>query len=97
MADLHRIPNLNPADLRMAELVFEFVQFLLDDDANLTPAGNLTGAARQRLRARMDELISAEEDRAGQQPVTDDVSADLSETLADTVITAAKIEPAEGS
>jgi len=60
MTNLH-IPNLNAADARVAEFVFEFVQFLLDDDANLTPAGNLTGAARQRLRGRVDELIAAEE------------------------------------
>ena len=60
MADL-RIPNLNPADARVAELVFEFVQFLLDDDANLTPVGNLVGGAKQKLRSRVDELIAAEE------------------------------------
>ena len=60
MADL-RIPNLDPADTRLAESVFEFVQFLLDDDANLTPAGNLTGAARQRLRTRLEELIAVEQ------------------------------------
>jgi hypothetical protein len=59
MAD-SRIPNLNAADSRLAEHVFEFVQFLLDDDANLTPAGNLTGAARQKLRGRLNELIAAE-------------------------------------
>jgi hypothetical protein len=56
-----QIPNLNAADARVADLVFEFVQFLLDDDANLTPAGNLTGTARQKLRTRLDELIAAEE------------------------------------
>jgi hypothetical protein len=61
MADRLRLASLNVADLRVAELVFEFVQFLLDDDANLTPAGNLTGAARQRLRTRIEELITAEE------------------------------------
>lgn len=60
MADL-QIPNLSAVDARVAEFVFEFVQFLLDDDANLTPAGNLTGAARQRLRTRLEELIAAEE------------------------------------
>ncbi|HEY1192469.1 MAG TPA: hypothetical protein VGE74_32900 [Gemmata sp.] len=60
MANL-QIPNLGPEDTRVAEFVFEFVQFLLDDDANLTPAGNLTGAARQKLRTRLDELIGAEE------------------------------------
>ena len=56
-----QIPNLNAADARVADLVFEFVQFLLDDDANLTPMGNLTGVARQKLRTRLDELIAAEE------------------------------------
>jgi hypothetical protein len=60
MAELN-IPNLNPAEARVAEFVFEFVQFLLDEDANLTPAGNLTGAARQKLRTRLEELITAEE------------------------------------
>jgi hypothetical protein len=55
-----RIPDLNAADTRLAGSVFEFVQFLLDDDANLTPAGNLTGGARQKLRDRLQELIAAE-------------------------------------
>jgi hypothetical protein len=59
MAD-SRFPGLNPADARIAEAVFEFVQFLLDDDANLTPAGNLTGPARQKLRSRLQELVDAE-------------------------------------
>jgi hypothetical protein len=61
MADPRRFPNLTPADAQVAELMFEFVQFLLDDDANLTPAGNLTGAARQQLRTRVTELFTAEE------------------------------------
>lgn len=39
--------------------LFEFVQFLLDDDENLTAAGNLNGKARERLRARLDELLDA--------------------------------------
>lgn len=60
MAEFH-IPRLNAADSRIAEIVFEFVQFLLDDDANLTPAGNLTGAARQKLRGRLQELMAAEQ------------------------------------
>ena len=55
-----RIANLPPGDSRIAEIVFEFVQFLLDDDANLTPAGNLTGAARQKLRGRVQELLAGE-------------------------------------
>lgn len=60
MADL-RIPDLSPQDARVAEFVFEFVQFLLDDDTNLTPAGNLNAEARKKLRTRLDELITAEE------------------------------------
>jgi len=55
-----RIPDLNAADTRLAEFVFEFVQFLLDDDANLTPTGNLNSAAKQKLRGRLQELIAAE-------------------------------------
>jgi hypothetical protein len=55
-----RFPGLNDADARLAQSVFDFVQFLLDDDENLTPAGNLTGAARQKLRGRLNELVAAE-------------------------------------
>jgi hypothetical protein len=56
-----KFPNLDAADARAAELAFEFVQFLLDDDTNLTPVGNLTGAARQKFRARLEEIIAADE------------------------------------
>jgi hypothetical protein len=56
-----QFPALSSADGPIAERVFEFVQFLLDDDANLTPAGNLTAAARQKFRARLDEIIEADE------------------------------------
>ncbi|MCI0641876.1 MAG: hypothetical protein L0Y72_11220 [Gemmataceae bacterium] len=68
MSETLQIPNLNPADARVAGLVFEFVQFLLDDDANLTPAGNLNGEARQKLRKRLEELMAAEEAGAGAEP-----------------------------
>jgi len=47
----------DPALAEAAFRLFEFVQFLLDDDENLTAAGNLGGAARARLRERMNELI----------------------------------------
>ena len=43
------------------EEVKDYVQFLLDDETNLTPAGNLTGAARQKFRARLEEIITADE------------------------------------
>lgn len=81
MANL-QIPNLSPADARVAEFVFEFVQFLLDDDANLTPAGNLTGVARQKLRTRLEELIGAEEsDPAGADTSLDELLIDASDIL----------------
>ena len=41
-----------------AARIFDFVQFLLDDDDHLTPTGNLNAAAKAKLRARIDELIS---------------------------------------
>lgn len=61
MRGLLQFPDLSAADARVAELGFEFVQFLLDDDTNLTLAGNLTSAARQKLRARLEEIILADE------------------------------------
>lgn len=61
-------PDLSPADARVAGLAFEFVQFLLDDDTNLTPTGNLTGAAKQKCRARLEEIVAADESHA---PVAD--------------------------
>ncbi len=81
MADL-RIPNLSPPDARVAEFVFEFVQFLLDDDSNLTPAGNLTGTARQRLRTRLEELITAEETGADKTVGADELVIDPNDVLA---------------
>jgi hypothetical protein len=80
MADLN-IPNLSPADARVSAFVFEFVQFLLDDDANLTPAGNLTGVARQKLRTRLEELITAEEAGAAAVGETDDLVIDAADVL----------------
>jgi hypothetical protein len=62
-------------DAALAEIasrVFDFTQFLLDDDENLTKVGNLNGEARDRLRARCLELLgvapaegSAVDDDAG--------------------------------
>jgi hypothetical protein len=72
MADLVRFPELNADDSRVATFVFEYVQFLLDDDANLTPTGNLTGAARQKLRGRLNELLADDEGDAGPKSAADD-------------------------
>lgn len=41
----------------IATRLFEFTQFLLDDDENLTKVGNLDGEARARLQARCLELL----------------------------------------
>jgi hypothetical protein len=76
MAELLRFPDLEGADARLAESVFEFVQFLLDDDANLTPAGNLTGGARQKLRTRLEELIAAEQAGAAESAAAGITAAD---------------------
>ena len=76
MAAILQFPSLNAADARVAELAFEFVQFLLDDDTNLTPAGNLTGAARQKFRARLEEIIAADESN---QQAAPDVSSESGE------------------
>lgn len=64
--------DLSEIDRRFAEQMFDYVQFLLDDDTNLTPTGNLTSAGRQKLRTRINELISAES--------PEDVSVDLAQT-----------------
>jgi hypothetical protein len=51
----------DPATVDTVVHLFDFVQFLLADDANLTPSGTLDGPARERLRARIDELLAAED------------------------------------
>ncbi|MCB9687783.1 MAG: hypothetical protein H6738_02610 [Alphaproteobacteria bacterium] len=38
---------------------FSFASVLLDDDENLTRMGNPTGEARERLRARILELLAS--------------------------------------
>lgn len=38
---------------------FSFASVLLDDDENLTRMGNLSGEARERLRARIVELLAS--------------------------------------
>lgn len=54
------IPGLTGLDAEAASRLFEYVQFLLDDDANLTPTGNLNAQAREKLRVRLQELLTAE-------------------------------------
>ena len=41
----------------VAQAIFEYTQFLLDDDENLTKTGNLNKPARDLLRARTCELL----------------------------------------
>lgn len=51
------LPDLAGADAELASGLFDYVQFLLDDDAHLTPLGNLNSVGRERLRARLAELL----------------------------------------
>jgi hypothetical protein len=57
MDDPLPIPDLKGDDADVAARIFEFVRFLLDDDGNLTPSGNLNAAGRNLLRARLGELL----------------------------------------
>ncbi len=41
----------------VASGIFDHAQYLLDDEENLTRAGNLTGEAKGRLRGRAEELL----------------------------------------
>ena len=50
-----------PASVDDAARIFDFVQFLLDDDEHLTPTGNLNGVAKSKLRARIAELVDPRE------------------------------------
>ena len=40
-----------------ASAIFDYVQYLLDDDERLTKGGALDGEGRERLRARALELL----------------------------------------
>jgi hypothetical protein len=46
-----------PALAEMASRLFEYTQFLLDKDENLTKTQNLNGQARELLRQRALELL----------------------------------------
>lgn len=61
---LEGVPALaeRPDLLEAARGIFRFAQFLLDEEDNLTRTGNLTGAAKDELRARTLELLGVEAD-----------------------------------
>jgi hypothetical protein len=46
-----------PDLIEPARGIFRFAQYLLDEEENLTRTGNLTGAAKDQLRARTLELL----------------------------------------
>jgi hypothetical protein len=52
------IPGLKGDDADVATNLFGFVSFLLDDDGNLTPSGNLNATGRALLRGRLGELLA---------------------------------------
>ncbi len=47
--------------IKIAEAIFEYTQFLLDDDGNITKTGNLNSSAKEKLNERILELILPEE------------------------------------
>jgi hypothetical protein len=49
----------SPGLAEAATKTFDYAQFLLDKDENLTRTGALSGAARDLLRARIVELLGA--------------------------------------
>lgn len=51
----------NQQMIQIAESIFEYTQFLLDDDKNLTKTGNLNSGANKLLETRIIELILPEE------------------------------------
>ncbi len=62
-------PGLEDAGLRSAaRSVFEYAQFLLDDETNLTRVGNLSGDARALLQKRTLELLGEVESGQGDTP-----------------------------
>ncbi|MFN7697432.1 MAG: hypothetical protein ACK6CU_26135 [Deltaproteobacteria bacterium] len=46
-----------PDLIEPARGIFRFTQYLLDEEENLTRTGNLTGSAKEQLRARTLELL----------------------------------------
>lgn len=63
-----QIPGLTGAEAEVGSSLFDYVQFLLDDDAHMTPAGNLNGLGRERLRARLNELLDGPAEPEGVEP-----------------------------
>jgi len=48
----------NKTLLNAAKPIFEYTQFLLDDDENLTKTGNLNKSARDLLRQRVCDVLN---------------------------------------
>jgi hypothetical protein len=62
-------PDLAPA----AAAIFDYTQYLLDDDERLTKSGALDGEARERLRARtLETLGGPTDDEPVDEPEDDD-------------------------
>jgi hypothetical protein len=52
----------NPDLLEKILAVFDFTQYILDDDENLTKSANLNGNARTLLDKRIEELFLGDSD-----------------------------------
>ncbi len=70
--------NGNAKLSRAASAMFQFAQFLLDDDDNLTKTGNLNGEAKGQFQRRVLELLGVDEDdaAAAEPTSTDDSDGD---------------------
>ena len=53
--------------------VFQFTQFLLDDDENLTRTGNLNAEAKRQLQSRVEEVFDMSSD--DREPEESDVDS----------------------
>lgn len=58
---LQKYENLKEADIKNASQILDFVQYLLDDDNNLTKTFNLSKEAKDKLTERIVEVFESSE------------------------------------
>ncbi len=58
---LSEYDELNEGDIKNASQVLDFVQYLLDDDNNLTKTFNLSKEAKDKLTDRIIEVFESSE------------------------------------
>lgn len=65
-----------PGLVEVAGALFDYAQYLLDDDQRLTKSGALDGEGRELLRKRALELLGGPEHREEEEQEEDDEPAD---------------------